>query len=151
MALAGHGPGGTMISLHAGSALTAAFLASLVEAAEAMTIVLAVAVVRGWWRVSKSFSFWLRSDAGHDVLLPVSAAAFAACLLVASSGIFLHRPLARAGERIEIRGRGDALSLSACSGPEVRHRLAGRGSRDPRVYRTVPWHRARFGDLTQQA
>ena len=87
-----------MISLHAGSALTAAFLASLVEAAEAMTIVLAVAVVRGWWRVSKSFSFWLRSDAGHDVLLPVSAAAFAACLLVASSGIFLHRPLARVPE-----------------------------------------------------
>ena len=37
-----------MISLHAGSALTAAFLASLVEAVEAMTIVLAVAIVRGW-------------------------------------------------------------------------------------------------------
>ena len=37
-----------MISLHAGSALTAAFLASLVEAIEAMTIVLAVAIVRGW-------------------------------------------------------------------------------------------------------
>jgi Ca2+/H+ antiporter, TMEM165/GDT1 family len=33
---------------HAGSAVTAAFLASLVEAVEAMTIVLAVAVVRGW-------------------------------------------------------------------------------------------------------
>src|ERR1700751_4822062 len=37
----------TMISLHAGSAVTAAFLASLVEAVEALTIVLAVAVVRG--------------------------------------------------------------------------------------------------------
>jgi uncharacterized membrane protein len=37
-----------MISLHAGSALTAAFLASSVEAVEAMTIVLAVAIVRGW-------------------------------------------------------------------------------------------------------
>ena len=37
-----------MISLHAGSALTAVFLASLVEAVEAMTIVLAVAIVRGW-------------------------------------------------------------------------------------------------------
>ena len=36
-----------MISLHAGSAVTAAFLASLVEAVEALTIVLAVAVVRG--------------------------------------------------------------------------------------------------------
>ena len=33
---------------HAGSALTAAFLASLVEAVEALTIVLAVATVRGW-------------------------------------------------------------------------------------------------------
>src|SRR6201987_4514684 len=37
----------TMISLHAGSAVTAAFLASLVEAGEALTIVLAVGVVRG--------------------------------------------------------------------------------------------------------
>jgi hypothetical protein len=37
-----------MISLHAGSAVTAAFLGSLVEAVEALTIVLAVAVVRGW-------------------------------------------------------------------------------------------------------
>jgi Ca2+/H+ antiporter, TMEM165/GDT1 family len=33
---------------HAGSAMTAAFLASLVEAVEALTVVLAVAVVRGW-------------------------------------------------------------------------------------------------------
>src|SRR5579885_2779954 len=37
-----------MLSLHAGSAVTAAFLAAMVEAVEAMTIVLAVAVVRGW-------------------------------------------------------------------------------------------------------
>jgi Ca2+/H+ antiporter, TMEM165/GDT1 family len=35
-------------SLHIGSAVTAAFLASLVEAVEALTIVLAVAMVRGW-------------------------------------------------------------------------------------------------------
>ena len=35
-------------SLHFGSAVTAAFLASLVEAVEALTIVLAVAMVRGW-------------------------------------------------------------------------------------------------------
>jgi uncharacterized membrane protein len=35
-------------SLHIGSAVTAAFLASLVEAVEALTIVLAVATVRGW-------------------------------------------------------------------------------------------------------
>ena len=33
---------------HAGPAITAAFLASLVEAVEALTIVLAVATVRGW-------------------------------------------------------------------------------------------------------
>jgi uncharacterized membrane protein len=33
---------------HAGTAMTAAFLASLVEAVEALTIVLAVATVRGW-------------------------------------------------------------------------------------------------------
>src|ERR1700680_2697531 len=33
---------------HIGPALTAAFLASLVEAVEALTIVLAVATVRGW-------------------------------------------------------------------------------------------------------
>jgi uncharacterized membrane protein len=35
-------------SVHLGSAVTAAFLASLVEAVEALTIVLAVAIVRGW-------------------------------------------------------------------------------------------------------
>jgi uncharacterized membrane protein len=34
--------------VHAGPAITAAFLASLVEAVEALTIVLAVATVRGW-------------------------------------------------------------------------------------------------------
>jgi Ca2+/H+ antiporter, TMEM165/GDT1 family len=34
--------------VHIGSAITAAFLASLVEAVEALTIVLAVATVRGW-------------------------------------------------------------------------------------------------------
>jgi uncharacterized membrane protein len=35
-------------NLHFGSAITAAFLASMVEAVEALTIVLAVATVRGW-------------------------------------------------------------------------------------------------------
>src|ERR1019366_3451649 len=34
--------------IHAGPAMTAAFLASLVEAVEALTIVLAVGTVRGW-------------------------------------------------------------------------------------------------------
>src|SRR5579872_4189716 len=34
--------------VHVGPAMTAAFLASLVEAVEALTIVLAVATVRGW-------------------------------------------------------------------------------------------------------
>lgn len=37
-----------IVSVHLGSAVTAAFLASLVEAVEALTIVLAVAMVRGW-------------------------------------------------------------------------------------------------------
>jgi hypothetical protein len=35
-------------SLHLGSAVTAAFLASLVEAVEALAIVLAAAIIRGW-------------------------------------------------------------------------------------------------------
>jgi uncharacterized membrane protein len=191
-----------MISLHAGSAVTAAFLASLVEAVEALTIVLAVAIVRGWRpaglgavagllvlalivvalgplldRVPLNvlqiaigillllFGMrWLRKailraagiialhdetaafasetaelreqarrqeqrheqrldwlaglasfkavlleglevvfiviavSAARGVLLPVSAAAFAACLLVALSGVVLHRPLARVPE-----------------------------------------------------
>src|SRR5580698_8688568 len=34
--------------MHVGSAVTAAFLASLVEAVEALTIVMAVGTVRGW-------------------------------------------------------------------------------------------------------
>ncbi len=37
-----------IISVHLGSALTAAFLASMVEAVEALTIVLAIAMARGW-------------------------------------------------------------------------------------------------------
>ena len=186
-----------MISLHAGSAVTAAFLASLVEAVEAMTIVLAVGVVRGWrpaglgaisgllvlalivaalgplldrvplYALQVTIGVllllfgmrWLRKailraagiiplhdeatafvdettelreqarheqrldwlaglasfkavlleglevvfivialSAGYGVLLPVSAAAFAACLLIALSGILLHRPLTRIPE-----------------------------------------------------
>jgi uncharacterized membrane protein len=187
-----------MISLHAGSAVTAAFLASLVEAVEALTIVLAVAIVRGlrpallgaiaglavlalivvafgplldrvplnvlqiaigillllfgmrWLRKAilraagiiplhdESTAFakeeaelreqvqrherrldWLAAlasfkavlleglevvfivialSAGRGVLLPVSAAAFAACLLVALCGVFVHRPLTRVPE-----------------------------------------------------
>jgi Ca2+/H+ antiporter, TMEM165/GDT1 family len=187
-----------MLSLHAGSAVTAAFLASLVEAVEALTIVLAVAVVRGlrpallgaiaglavlaliivalgplldrvplnvlqiaigillllfgmrWLRKAilraagiiplhdESTAFakeeaelreqvqrheqrldWLAGlasfkavlleglevvfivialSAGRGVLLPVSAAAFAACLLVALCGFLVHRPLTRVPE-----------------------------------------------------
>lgn len=187
-----------MLSLHAGSAVTAAFLASLVEAVEALTIVLAVAIVRDlrpallgafaglaalalivlalgplldrlplsvlqiaigillllfgmrWLRKAilraagiiplhdESAAFasetaqlqeqamrherrldWLAGvasfkavlleglevvfivialSAGRGVLLPVSAAAFAACLLVALCGVFLHRPLTRVPE-----------------------------------------------------
>jgi uncharacterized membrane protein len=193
-----HGRCATMISLHAGSAVTAAFLASLVEAVEALTIVLAVAVVRGvrpavlgalaglavlalivvalgplldrvplnvlqiaigillllfgmrWLRKAilraagliplhdEATAFakeqtelhdlerrharrldWLAGiasfkavlleglevvfivialSAGRGVLFPVSAAAFAACLLVAVSGVLLHRPLTRVPE-----------------------------------------------------
>ena len=37
-------------------------------------------------------------SAGRGVLLPVSAAAFAACLVVAASGIVVHRPLTRVPE-----------------------------------------------------
>jgi uncharacterized membrane protein len=37
-------------------------------------------------------------SAGRGVLLPVSAAAFAACLLVALSGMVIHRPLTRVPE-----------------------------------------------------
>ena len=187
-----------MMSLHAGSAVTAAFLASLVEAVEALTIVLAVAIVRGlrpallgaisglavlaliivalgplldrvplnvlqiaigillllfgmrWLRKAilraariiplhdESTAFakeqaelreqvrrheqrldWIAGvtsfkavlleglevvfivialSAGRGVLLPVSAAAFAACLLVALCGVLVHRPLTRVPE-----------------------------------------------------
>jgi uncharacterized membrane protein len=185
-------------SLHFGSAITAAFLASLVEAVEALTIVLAVAAVRGWrpaglgalsglavlalivmalgpvlsliplhvlqlaigvllllfgmrWlrkailraagyiplhdeaaafasetaelqdqaRRQEQRLDWLAGlasfkavlleglevvfiviavSAGRGALLPVSAAAFAACALVALAGLVVHRPLARVPE-----------------------------------------------------
>ena len=187
-----------MLSLHAGSAVIAAFLASLVEAVEALTIVLAVAIVRGlrpailgalagllvlalivvalgplldrvplyvlqiaigvllllfgmrWLRKAilraagliplhdETIAFTSETQelreqarrheqrldllagvasfkavllerlevvfivialsAGRGVLLPVSAAAFAACLVVAASGIVVHRPLTRVPE-----------------------------------------------------
>jgi uncharacterized membrane protein len=185
-------------NLHFGSAITAAFLASLVEAVEALTIVLAVATVRGWrpaglgalsglavlalivialgpvlsliplhvlqlaigvllllfgmrWlrkailraagyiplhdeaaafasetaelqdlaRRHEARLDWLAGlasfkavlleglevvfiviavSAGRGSLLPVSAAAFAACALVALAGLVVHRPLARVPE-----------------------------------------------------
>jgi uncharacterized membrane protein len=185
-------------SLHFGSAVTTAFLASLVEAVEALTIVLAVATVRGWrpaglgaaaglvvlaaivaalgpllglvplnllqlaigillllfgmrWlrkailrstgiialhdeasafadetadlraqaRRHEQHLDWLAGlasfkavqleglevvfiviavSAGRGVLVPVSAAALAACLLVALIGLMVHRPLARVPE-----------------------------------------------------
>jgi uncharacterized membrane protein len=187
-----------MLSLHAGSAVTAAFLASFVEAVEALTIVLAVAVVRGlrpailgalagllalalivaalgplldrvplnvlqiaigillllfgmrWLRKAilraagiialhdEGVAFTAETEelreqerrnerrldylagvasfkavlleglevvfivialaAGRGALLPVSAAAFAACAMVAAGGVLLHRPLTRVPE-----------------------------------------------------
>jgi uncharacterized membrane protein len=189
-----------IVSVHLGSAVTAAFLASLVEAVEALTIVLAVAMVRGWRpagfgalaglvalaviivalgplldRVPLNvlqlaigillllFGMrWLRKailraggvimphdeasafaeetaelreeedrraphldllaglasfkavlleglevvfiiiavSAGRGVLVPVSVAALAACLLVAAIGLAVHRPLARVPENV---------------------------------------------------
>jgi Ca2+/H+ antiporter, TMEM165/GDT1 family len=187
-------------SLHLGSAVTAAFLASLVEAVEALTIVLAVAIVRGWrpaglgalagivvlamivvalgplldqvpinllqlaigillllfglrWlrksilraagiialhdeataftsetaelreeeRRHEPYLDWLAGlasfkavlleglevvfivvavSAGRGVLIPVSIAALAACLLIAAAGFVVHRPLARIPENV---------------------------------------------------
>ena len=187
-------------NLHFASAVTAAFLASLVEAVEALTIVLAVAVVRGWRpagfgalaglvllaiivvalgplldRIPLNalqlaigvllllFGMrWLRKailraagiiplhdeaaafasetaglreeerrhephvdwfaglasfkavlleglevvfiviavSAGRNVLIPVSVAALTACLLIATIGLLIHRPLARVPENV---------------------------------------------------
>src|SRR5438105_1060155 len=67
-----------MTSMSALPAVTAAFLGSLVEAVEALTIVLAVATVRGW--------------------RPAGLGALAACALVMAAGFALHRPLARVPE-----------------------------------------------------
>ena len=53
---------------HAGPAITAAFLGSLVEAVEALTIVLAVAAVRGWAPA------WLGAGSGLLLLAAVVAA-----------------------------------------------------------------------------
>src|SRR5256885_351930 len=64
---------------HAGTAIASAFIASLVEAVEALTIVLAVGAAGG-------------------LLLPASLGALAACALVAIVGCAVHRPLARIPE-----------------------------------------------------
>jgi Ca2+/H+ antiporter, TMEM165/GDT1 family len=189
-----------IISLHLGSAVTATFLASLVEAVEALTIVLAVAIVRGWRPAGlgalAGFALlavivvalgplldrvplkllqlaigillllfgtrWLRKailraagiiashdeasafanetaelreeeqrhaphldwlaglasfkavlleglevvfiviavSAGRGALIPISAAALAACFLVAAAGLLVHRPLARVPQNV---------------------------------------------------
>ncbi len=71
----------------------ASFKAVLLEGLEVVFIVIAV-------------------SAGRGVLIPVSAAALAACLLVALVGLVVHRPLgAGAGECAEIRRRRDAVGL----------------------------------------
>ena|SRR5258706_4783765 len=64
----------------ASAAVLAAFLSSLVEAVEALTIVLSVATVRGW--------------------RPAGLGALAACALVAAAGFVIHRPLTRVPENM---------------------------------------------------
>src|SRR5258706_248563 len=63
----------------ASAAVLAAFLSSLVEAVEALIIVIAV-------------------GAGRGLLVPASIGAAAACALVAAVGLVVHRPLARVPE-----------------------------------------------------
>lgn len=59
----------------------ASFKAVLLEGLEVVFIVIAV-------------------SAGHGVLVPVTIAAFAACLLIAAIGLAVHRPLARVQENV---------------------------------------------------
>src|SRR5438034_109592 len=75
-------------------AVAAAFLGSLVEAAEALTIVLAVATVRGWRPAG------LGALAGLVLLalIVLGLGALLACALVMAAGLALHRPLARLPE-----------------------------------------------------
>src|SRR6267142_1528068 len=90
----------------AAPAVSAAFLGSLVEAVEALTIVLAVATVRGWRPAGLGALAGLGSlafiviavGAGRGLLVPASLGALAACALVAAAGFVVRRPLARVPE-----------------------------------------------------
>ena len=111
-----------MLTLHAAPAMTAAFLASLVEFVEALTVVLAVGSVRGWRPALTGTALGLATlgalvavlgpaltripleavqlavGAAGGLLLPASLGALAALVLVILLGVALHRPLARIPE-----------------------------------------------------
>jgi uncharacterized membrane protein len=84
----------------ASAAVLAAFLSSLVEAVEALTIVLSVATVRGWKPAGLGAIAGVATlalivvGAGRGLLVPASIGALAACALVAVVGLVVHRPLA---------------------------------------------------------
>src|SRR5436305_1097080 len=80
----------------AAPAISAAFLASLVEVVEAFTIVLAVATLRGWRPAA------LGTAGGLGAL--------AACAVVLAAGAIVHRPLSRVPENILKFGVGVMLS-----------------------------------------
>src|SRR5207253_1769684 len=105
-----------MTLISATPAISAAFLSSLVEAVEALTIVLSVATVRGWKPAGLGALAGLASykailleglevvfvviavGASGGLLVPASIGALAACALVAAAGFIIHRPLARVPE-----------------------------------------------------
>jgi len=104
-------------------AALASFKAVLLEGLEVVFIVIAV-------------------SAGRGLLVPASAGALAACLLVAGVGFVVHRPLARVPENTLKFAVG--VMLSAFGNILDRRRswcgLAGRGSRDRCHCGAVPGH-----------
>src|SRR5258708_2292721 len=89
--------------------MTTSFLASLVEAADAPSTVRPLATLPAWMAPRASFEavrldglevvcIVIALSAGRGMLVPASAGAVAACLLVAGVGFVVHRPLARVPE-----------------------------------------------------
>jgi uncharacterized membrane protein len=87
---------------HGGTAVLAAFLASLVEFVEALTIVLAVGTVRGWRSsaplpASSSWRFWSRSFGPALQHIPLTALQLVVGILLLLFGMrWLRKAILRA-------------------------------------------------------
>src|SRR6266849_3629030 len=109
----------------AAPAISAAFLGSLVEAIEALTIVLAVATVRGWWRAGLGAAAGLASLALIVAVLgplldrvPLHLLQLVIGVLLLLFGMrWLRKAILRSAGVIPLHDEAASVAAAACSFP----------------------------------